>query len=328
MTVLPWSPPASVEVLDAVVKPWSAPALVEVEPDDGWNPPWSAPVSVRFSAAPPQTYVELVSPTLKLLMPTSTGLKPGKVLMPVGPTPYDVDDMFAQEIMEVAHRGFGSLRPEQSRMAYDNAVALGAVSLEVSVHLSADGYWVCSHDQNTLRVTGVDHDIPTTNWVGVLDQLNIRWNETDTPTDTTPAPLMLLDELVQAYGAVRVLWIQPKLDKDAKPLVDWLRNSPYTDASHVVLKFWRGQYPFATYAKQNGGWLSWGIWFSGNRMAWMEYFTMLGQAWDADKALYWDGLVATGKRVIAHTISSTSQRDVALSKGATGMMATRPVVGV
>ena len=50
---------------------------------------------------------------------------------------------------------------------------------------------------------------------------------------------------------------------------------------------------------------------------------VLGMEWSAP-ATAWQQLTATGKPTIAHIITSTSQAQTALGKGATGLMASWP----
>ena len=52
-----------------------------------------------------------------------------------------------------AHRGGGSLAPENTVEAFDNGLALGADGLELDVHLSRDGAVVVHHDSTVDRTT-------------------------------------------------------------------------------------------------------------------------------------------------------------------------------
>ena len=52
-----------------------------------------------------------------------------------------------------AHRGGAQLRPENSLLAFRNAIALGADFLEFDVHLARDGEVVVIHDPTLERTT-------------------------------------------------------------------------------------------------------------------------------------------------------------------------------
>lgn len=52
-----------------------------------------------------------------------------------------------------AHRGGAALRPENTLLAFDHGMALGADGLELDVHLSRDGVVVVHHDPTVDRTT-------------------------------------------------------------------------------------------------------------------------------------------------------------------------------
>lgn len=53
----------------------------------------------------------------------------------------------------IAHRGGASIRPENTRVAFDHAYALGVRTFELDVHLSADSVLVVHHDDTVDRTT-------------------------------------------------------------------------------------------------------------------------------------------------------------------------------
>ena len=55
-----------------------------------------------------------------------------------------------------AHRGFSSRYPENSMLAFERALTLGADGAEFDVQLSKDGIPVVFHDENLIRITGTD----------------------------------------------------------------------------------------------------------------------------------------------------------------------------
>jgi glycerophosphoryl diester phosphodiesterase len=58
-----------------------------------------------------------------------------------------------------AHRGASREAPENSRPAFQRALALGADVLETDLHTSSDGQFVLSHDASGLRLAGINREI-------------------------------------------------------------------------------------------------------------------------------------------------------------------------
>lgn len=54
----------------------------------------------------------------------------------------------------IAHRGLHTEAPENTLLAFANAVGIGVVHLETDVHASADGVAIISHDPDLRRVAG------------------------------------------------------------------------------------------------------------------------------------------------------------------------------
>ena len=59
-------------------------------------------------------------------------------------------------VLAIAHRGFSSRYPENSLLAFQKAIELGADGAEFDVQLSKDGVPVVFHDESLLRITGDD----------------------------------------------------------------------------------------------------------------------------------------------------------------------------
>lgn len=59
-----------------------------------------------------------------------------------------------EHVVAIAHRGGSLLRPENTIVAFDHAVALGVDGLECDVQLSRDGEVVIIHDPTVDRTTG------------------------------------------------------------------------------------------------------------------------------------------------------------------------------
>ena len=59
-------------------------------------------------------------------------------------------------VINYAHRGASGYRPENTMLAFEYAIELGATGFETDVQLTADGVPVLIHDESLLRTTGVD----------------------------------------------------------------------------------------------------------------------------------------------------------------------------
>ena len=59
-------------------------------------------------------------------------------------------------VKAIAHRGFSSRYPENTMLAFERAIALGADGAEFDVQLTKDGIPVVFHDESLLRITGED----------------------------------------------------------------------------------------------------------------------------------------------------------------------------
>src|SRR5690554_1995342 len=69
-----------------------------------------------------------------------TGEPPGNLLL-------------SDQVLNIAHRGGGLLRPETTLPAFEHALAVGADVLEFDLHASADGVIVAMHDDTVDRTT-------------------------------------------------------------------------------------------------------------------------------------------------------------------------------
>ena len=53
----------------------------------------------------------------------------------------------------IAHRGSKGTHPENTCIAFREAVRVGAEGIELDVHLSKDGYLIVMHDETVDRTT-------------------------------------------------------------------------------------------------------------------------------------------------------------------------------
>lgn len=88
----------------------------------------------------------------------------------------------------IAHRGANKEDLENSRAAFDKALAGGATRLELDVRLTADGQLAVLHDDNPVRVTGQNLSVATMDR-SAMAGLRLRNGE----------PIPFLDEILDEY---------------------------------------------------------------------------------------------------------------------------------
>jgi glycerophosphoryl diester phosphodiesterase len=64
-------------------------------------------------------------------------------------------DWFDPAPLVIAHRGASAAAPENTLLAFEQAVQLGAEAIELDAKRTSDGEVVCFHDRTLLRTTGV-----------------------------------------------------------------------------------------------------------------------------------------------------------------------------
>ena len=104
----------------------------------------------------------------------------------------------------VAHRGYSSRYPENTRLAFEQAIAAGADLIETDLRVTRDGAVVCSHDAELSRVTGV----PVVIADSTLAQVKAA------PMRDGQQILTLAEVLAIAGGRVRVM-LDVKIDSTA-----------------------------------------------------------------------------------------------------------------
>lgn len=76
------------------------------------------------------------------------------------------------DFLVIAHRGYSDGYVENSREAFEAAIAAGADLIETDVRLSSDGTLYCNHDPDLERVRGTDRSIAELPDES-LDELNV-----------------------------------------------------------------------------------------------------------------------------------------------------------
>lgn len=244
-------------------------------------------------------------------------------LMPTG-APTAAEFLTRQSL--IGHRGASLDYAEGSRRAMTEAVLRGVDALEMPLSRTSDGVWFGLHDADLLRTSGVAIDPTTITWA------ELAAYQIAAPAGGDPAfgaqPYMRLEQLLEDYGPSHTLFLDPKYH--AGP--EW-RDEMYgliesvlpSAQDSVVIKF-SGDGTTVADAATARGFPCFGYWYDSQFqadqakvLAETAAWTILGMEWDAEQAT-WDALTGLGKPVIAHTAATTTQRDTAIAKGASGIM--------
>jgi len=111
----------------------------------------------------------------------------------------------------IPHRGGGNIAPENSYLAFDNAVDQGLQLLEIDVQLTADGALVLQHDLSCLKTTGVDVPIAGLSLPSVRGLTVKPWLFGFSNLDEYPIPT--LEDMFRRYASSPVCWlIEAKID--------------------------------------------------------------------------------------------------------------------
>jgi len=233
---------------------------------------------------------------------------------------WTIGDLLEDDPFVVAHRCNGGWWPENTVYAARQA-SFYVKAIGVDVWQTADGVWVCHHDQSTNRMTGQDLDIPTSNWEDLAELENLPTGCVD--TDQPSRPMARLEEILDEFLPTHVIVVEKKgTSADMDDFLDFLEGY---DARHkIVFQTFSGGQAQLTAAKA-AGYVTWANSFDdeienaswhGSNVDW------IGLNHDASEG-HWQTAVAYGKPVIGHVIGSLTQANSALTKGAVGLTVSR-----
>lgn len=226
-------------------------------------------------------------------------------------------DLLGQDLFYIAHRGSGDNWTEHTLAAYRQALAHGAQAIEISVHRSKDGQFICHHDTSLQRLCGVPQLISETGW----DQLEGLHNDARQWLGPNAAlePIALLDTVLDELAGQAVLFIEDKSGQHAAELIEKIAASRVPVESTVWKQPATGT---GTELAAAAGMKTWGY-FAPENFAEIEKlaggFDAIGIHDSADPATI-ERAVATGLPVICWEVHRRSQRDFLARQGVRGMM--------
>ncbi|MCQ2001757.1 glycerophosphodiester phosphodiesterase [Arthrobacter zhaoxinii] len=231
---------------------------------------------------------------------------------------YNIDDLFSSSPFYIAHRGSGDNWTEHTAEAYANAIDAGVKAIEVSTVPTKDGVFVCHHDRDTARLTGVPGEIEqmTYDQVAELRTDARAWLGPSTPL----LPIPKLTDILDAHVASHVLFIEDKTGKNTALLLDVL--SAYPNArQHVIIKM-PGESAKAARECRERGYQVWGYFAEIDEETFtksvplLDYLGIYHRA--PDDVI--SRVVAAGKPVICWEVHQRWMRDRLTGLGVQGMM--------
>lgn len=136
----------------------------------------------------------------------------------------------------IGHRGNSMFAPENTLASNAQAIALGATRFETDVRLTKDGVAVMSHDDSTLRTTGVNRSIAASNWAdlqglsaGMAGVFGSRYAAEKIPT--------LVETLVQARDAHSKVVLDVKVNNAGAAMAQAIVDTGFA-ATDIVAFGW------------------------------------------------------------------------------------------
>ena len=244
-----------------------------------------------------------------------------------------VSSLLAQsDTFYVAHRCGGANYPEFSPQGTLAAVARGYQAFEISTTRCATGEFVCAHDWDTKGGTGQSIPIWSASWdtLKTVPTLVPSGTNMSPASDAVPSTLQKLEDLLALIPEDRVVFIDHKPTSGGAgsetdqanviALLDLMDTYPNA-RERFVWKSFKGGYAASAQARARG-YRCWGIYYGdeiSTEPTYTDSFDLLGMVHYGTQA-EWDTALTAGKKVIAHIIYNSTQRDNALTKGASGIM--------
>ena len=216
------------------------------------------------------------------------------------------------------HRGASANFSEMTMRGYTNAIWHGCDVVEASCWRTSDGVFAMVHD-NDLSISTVGSGPVTSQAWDSMQGLSV-----DVPT--AGGVLGRLEELLSTYGQSKVVLVEDKQNTQQAALrsvVEAAYPSAAVAREHVIVKVYGSAGGLATGAQwASWGYRTWAYMYDADILSLapsaVSPISYLGINWNATQANY-DAMLATGKPLVAHVVSTQAQVDTALARGAVGL---------
>lgn len=144
------------------------------------------------------------------------------------------EDKDVSDINLVAHRGLSGIAPENTMAAIKAACDAGYYGVEFDIHLTSDGEWVISHDDNLRRMAGVNKKICEMTLKEIQSiELNNGANIEKYDGITVPTLREVLN-CVSKTDIVPVIEIKTTTEDKIDTLVAMLKEYDYLESARII----------------------------------------------------------------------------------------------
>lgn len=232
-----------------------------------------------------------------------------------------IEMMLAQDPFHIAHRGSGAEFPEHTMTAYTSAVAAGAMYIEVSVGITADGVLVCLHDQTLDRTTNGTGTLLSHTWPDVHNNVT---TELDTllGANWQEQPLPALRDVMNRFFNKVVIFLEPKTNASVVPLQQMLMNEYPNFQDSVIWKVYYGSNTL-TWAKNTAQMITWAYVDASTDDTSLDAIDDLVDMWGLPIAMTdtrMQQIVARGKPCITWEVHRKSDVARLVANGVQGLM--------
>ncbi|MFH9606861.1 glycerophosphodiester phosphodiesterase [Streptomyces sp. NPDC017448] len=220
----------------------------------------------------------------------------------------------------ICHRGSGGEFPEHTMAAYEASVAAGALAIEVSVRVTADGVLVCLHDEALDRTTYSSGDVSTWTYAALKNRV-LTNGKLMLGEGWTDQPIPTLREVLDRFLGKVVIFLEAK-SSAAVPILQQLLLNQYPQAQKSVVWKQFFQHNSLPWARANG-FQVWGYVNANSTDAELNAVDANIDFWGVPYTMTdarIRNVVDRGKKVICWEVHRRGERDRLLSLGVHGMM--------
>jgi glycerophosphoryl diester phosphodiesterase len=141
-----------------------------------------------------------------------------------------LDALPQRKIVTVGHRGFNRFAPENTRVSYQQAVALGVPIVEMDLHLTRDNHIVLMHDDTVKRTTGKPGKVSdyTVDEITKLDAGS--WKDKSYAGEPVPR----IEQIGQVCRNRAIMMLDLKATGQGQQIADWLSSTNYPTSGIIV----------------------------------------------------------------------------------------------